>query len=72
MTRPRVQRPIMFTLACAACSVLALSAALTWSAHAQTSAELTQQTSAVRTHNALPRYVLQTLQIWLGLFYIMF
>ena len=62
MTRPRVQRPIMFTLACAACSVLALSAALTWSAHAQTSAELTQQTSAVRTHNALPRHVLQTLQ----------
>ncbi|WP_295503882.1 D-alanyl-D-alanine carboxypeptidase/D-alanyl-D-alanine-endopeptidase [Limnohabitans sp. Rim8] len=62
MTRPCVQRPIMFTLACAACSVLALSAVLTWSAHAQTSAELTQQTSAVRTHNALPRHVLQTLQ----------
>ncbi|WP_291932136.1 D-alanyl-D-alanine carboxypeptidase/D-alanyl-D-alanine-endopeptidase [Limnohabitans sp.] len=61
MTRSRVQRPLLFTLACAACAVLALSTGLTWPAHAQSSAELTRQTSAGRAHTALPRHILQTL-----------
>ena len=51
----------MFTLAYATRTALVLSAALIWSAHAQTSAELTHQTTAGRTHTALPRQILKTL-----------
>ena len=54
MTRYRAQRPFLFTLAhaaFAACTALALSTALLWPAHAQSTAQST-----------LPRPVLQTLQ----------
>ncbi|OYU12777.1 MAG: D-alanyl-D-alanine carboxypeptidase/D-alanyl-D-alanine-endopeptidase [Comamonadaceae bacterium PBBC1] len=51
MTRSRAKRPFLFTLALAGCAALALSAALLWPAHAQSTAQTT-----------LPKDVLQTLQ----------